>query len=110
MSACIKATQLCAAINGDHADNLILLDHRHENQGSDAAELDRGNRHRLAVEVRLLCTHICDVDRLPGPDGAGHGVSSAYVKHSSVPLLRRECRWHRTVERNAADGFSFAEP
>src|SRR5262249_19614000 len=50
------------------------------------------------------------VDRLPGPDGASHGVSSAYVKHSSAPLLRRECRWHRTVKRRAADGVSFAEP
>ena len=34
---------------------------------------DSGNRQWLAVEVGLLRTEISDVDRLPGPDGAGNG-------------------------------------
>ncbi len=49
------------------------------------------------------------MDRLSGPEGAGNNESRAGTEHSSSPPNRRVGVWHRTVDRNKADGISFAE-
>jgi len=59
---------------------------------------DSGNRQWVAVEVGLLRTEISDVDRLPGPDGAGNGESRAKTEHSSAPP-RMPLATHRGAQR-----------
>src|SRR5262249_59240578 len=84
------------AINGDHADRLVFLEHGYRDQGPDAAELDPGNRHWVAVEVGLVRAQISDVDRLPSPGGAGRGCR-AVTDHGAVRRLRRTGPWRATT-------------
>ena len=39
------------AVDADRADQLVLLEHRHDEQGAGAAEVDDGDRQRIALEV-----------------------------------------------------------
>src|SRR6266536_4001562 len=98
-----------AAIDGDHTNHLVPLEHWNVDYCPDAAKFDRGNDRCVAVVVGLLRTQVSDVDWLPGLGGAGHGACRERPDHTSAPL-RSECRRHRTVERNGAEGLSFAEP
>src|SRR5262249_6477479 len=60
------------AINGNQADDLVLLEHRYDEQCPDPGEFDAGNRQRVAVDVDLLRTQVSDMDRLPGPRRTGN--------------------------------------
>ena len=98
------------AIDGDRADDLFTLEHGRGEQCSDAAEFDGGDRWGIAVKVGLLCTQVSDVDRLPGAGRAGDYGSRIGKAQSRAPQFRRIRVWHRTVERNGAEGLSFADP
>src|SRR5438093_1333830 len=72
-----------AAIDGDHTEHVVLLDHRHVDQCPDAAKFDRSNQNGVAVEIGLLRTQVRNLDWLPGLDGVGNGDLRVETEHSS---------------------------
>src|SRR5262249_22499759 len=61
------------AVDDDGADQIILLEHRYDEQRASAAYVDDGNGHRGAFEVRRQGPSVADVDDLLRPDDLGMG-------------------------------------
>src|SRR6516164_6534742 len=91
-------------INGDAADELILLAHRHDSQCEDAGDVDGSNSQWMAVEIRLIFSHISDLKRLSGLSNAPHRRCAA---DRGAPPLLDICRRQRTVECSVAEAISF---
>src|SRR6266516_1291576 len=75
------------AIDGNQADDLVLLEHRYDEQRPDPGEFDVGNRQRIAVEVNLIRTQVSDMDRLPCPRRPGDRAIWSGTQHSAPHLL-----------------------
>src|SRR6516165_1353739 len=56
------------AIDGDRADQLILLDHRGDKECAGTGEVDESNNQRIAFAVRRHRPKVVDVHDLPGPE------------------------------------------
>src|SRR5262249_11537116 len=98
-----------AAIDGDGADQLVFLRHRHDERCPDAAQFDRSNRHWDTVEGSLLLAHVSELDRLPGPRRSGKRAIWMGTERPA-PALRFVCCWPCTVKRSGTKGVSFAQP
>src|SRR5262245_53637572 len=55
-------------IDGDRADQLILLDHRGDKECARSGEVDESNDQRIAFAVRWHRPKVVDVHDLPGPE------------------------------------------
>src|SRR5258707_10932266 len=53
------------AVDVDGADKLIVLEHRHEDEGAGTASIGQRNERRDALDIGLLCPDVGDVNRLP---------------------------------------------
>src|SRR5215470_7184651 len=58
------------AIESDHTNQLVILQHRHTKYSSEFAEFNRGDRRWMTVEVGLLLLDVSDVRDLFGGRGA----------------------------------------
>ena len=95
------------AIDGDGADELILLEHGHENQCVDAGDIDCGNSQWMAVEIRLIFSQVSYLKRLSGLSNAAHrGCATHRGASPQLHVFRRQ----RTVECSVAEAISFSEP
>ena len=66
-SICLSVNGLTSCpIDGDHADQLVFLEHRHDEQCPLAAEFNPGNRQRIVSKIGLIDTKVGDVDALAG--------------------------------------------
>jgi hypothetical protein len=59
------------AVNGDGADELVVLKHWNGEIGPGAGEFDQGGDGIIALEIGLLSPEIGNVDRLLGSSEAG---------------------------------------
>ena len=53
------------AVDGDSADQLILLEHRNDEKRPKAAAVDGGDENGFALDVSRLRLDVSNVDRLP---------------------------------------------
>src|SRR5262249_5154248 len=65
------------AVDGDRTDQLILLEHRYDENSARAGPLGQGNRRWLAFDVGLLQSEVGDVLQLLGRDNAAERVEGA---------------------------------
>src|SRR5262249_18544169 len=79
-------------IDGDHADQLSLLDHRYHENGASAGRLGEGYRPRLAIEIGGLRSEVGNVLHQPGLGDPGKGILLTKTENwiSAPPL--RPCR------------------
>ncbi len=75
------------AVDDDGADQMILLEHRYEEQRASAAYVDDGNGHRGAFEVRRQGPSVADVDDLLRPDDLGMGSPRMGAEWLAPPHL-----------------------
>ena len=75
------------AVDGDDADQLVVLEHRDREQGADAGDLDRGDRQWVAIEIGSAFAHVGDLHGLPGLRDAVHGASGPGTDQGSAPPL-----------------------
>jgi hypothetical protein len=61
----------------DRTHQALVLDHRHDQQGPDAAEFNPGDRKRITIEVGSVSAIVGDVNHLERFDEAGEGVEGA---------------------------------
>ncbi len=52
------------AVDGDHADQFVILEHRHRKHGADAADLNAGDRKLIAAAIGFVGPQVGDLDRL----------------------------------------------
>jgi len=81
------------AIDGDCADQLILLEHRYGQQCPNAGELDCRAGQWIAIEIGRIGVQVGNVDRLPGlgdSTQAGHRAGPALS--AALQLGRYCCR------------------
>ena len=88
---------------------MFFLEHRNINDGSITAQFDARDDERVALDIGLYCSHVCDLGDLPPFEeavkaSAGHRTDYRLVL---VPLSKRA--W-RIVLRNAAEAVSLAQP
>ena len=76
------------AVDADRADQLALLEHRHVEQASRAAELGGGDAERFAVGIGLLGVGIHDVDRLPRAGDTTQAGRRAGPDRSPIEVFR----------------------
>src|SRR5947199_5525420 len=89
------------AVDGDRADQRILLEHRYDENGPSAGHLGQGNRRRLAFDVGLLRSEVGDVLQLLRRDNAAERIEGAKADYRVAPPQRVPFRW-RTVHRDDA--------
>ena len=82
------------AVDGDCADQIIVLEHRHDEQRPIACKLGTGDRHRIALDVASLCPdigYVDDVLRHGGVPKAGARTGTDYwiAPPHIQPCLRR---------------------
>jgi hypothetical protein len=93
------------AKDGDNSDQLIVLEHRLIDYGSNSAKLDGFDDRRLAFDISLGRRHIRDVDRLLGSNYIAKG--RALVRASPPPCLG--IRRRHIVARHHAQSASFMQ-
>src|SRR5262249_61634680 len=76
-----------AAVDDDGADQIILLEHRYDEQRASAAYIDDGNGHRGTFEVRRQGPSVADVDDLLRPDDLGMGSPRMGAEWLAPPHL-----------------------
>src|SRR5262249_60663675 len=88
------------AIDIDSADQAVLLEHRHREDGAIAPELDAHDEGRIALDVGLLCRNVRNVGRLlSGGDPAQTGIPAGTEDGGEPPML---CQCWGDVMRGAA--------
>src|SRR5262245_14256932 len=58
-------------VNGDHPNQLVLLEHWNSEIGPSAGEFDQGDDGIIALDIRLFSPEVGDVDHLLGSGEAG---------------------------------------
>ena len=96
-------------INTDDADQNIVLQHRHVDNGSVAPELNARHDERIAIDIRLYLRHIGDVSHFPCFGNMVKAGSRRRIRHGLVPVLLGQFRW-RVVERDATKASTLVEP
>ena len=90
-------------IDGDHADQLALLDHRHHENGARAGRLGERYRPRLAIEIGRFSSEVGDVLHPPGLGNAGKRDPSdqngELDRGAATPPMPGERRASRLPER-----------
>src|SRR5262249_17259741 len=96
------------AVDGDRADQLILLEHRYDENGASAGYLGQGNRRWLAFDVGLLQSEVGDVLQLLGRDNAAERIGGAEADYRVAPPQRVPFQW-RAVHRDDAKRVSVVQ-
>jgi hypothetical protein len=93
--------------DADGADQLLLLEHRHNEQRPDTAKLDASNRQRIALEIGSVGTIIDHIDGVAGLDD-----STDWVERSGMMRLPLQelCESRRYVELRYDPGGAILEP
>src|SRR5262249_61032420 len=89
------------------ADQLVLLEHRHREDGSKAREFDVGDQQRIALHVGLFRRDIVDEDHLLCSDQAAKGCPRTGTDQSTSTVFRK--RWRCVVQRGSMKRISVAE-
>ena len=97
------------AIDGDGADQLALLQHRHGNQGADPRDIHSSNRQWVAAEIGKACPQVFNVDWVPSRGSTRKGHVRARAKQRVSPSLGI-CRWHRAMKCHGTKRISFLKP
>src|SRR5262245_4360826 len=106
------------AVDRYRADDLVVLQHRDENDGPASAQFRGGDRIRIAVEVALFGHSVGDVNRMPRAEDTAKAAGRARLDRLAVLKLRKcwrratqcdgmECAVRETVE-NAEMGITHA--
>src|SRR5262249_47741790 len=69
---CLTMMSWLMAIESDHTNQLVILQHRHTKYSSEFAEFNRGDRRWMTVEVGLLLLDVSYVRDLFGGRGAAN--------------------------------------
>jgi len=93
------------AIDDDHPDQLIALEHRHSNPGPNAPKLDAFNGRRLTFGISSCRCEVRDLDHLLGPDRLGNETTRSRIEQTSSARLGE--RWWHIVCRNQAKSAAF---
>src|SRR6202048_1934771 len=64
--------------NSDCPEQLIVPDHRHDEQSPDAANFDASDRQWVVIEIGLIVTIVDDVNNLRSLDDSGDRVVRAW--------------------------------
>src|SRR6185437_10505401 len=98
-------------VNGDRADRFVFLEHRNHKQGTNAGDFDAGDRQRVALQVRWVGTHICNLDRpaLLGSARQENVPTTGAVYRSAAPLLDPG-RWQIAMNRGRTEAAPFVQP
>src|SRR5262245_2096097 len=97
------------AVDADHADQLVLLEHRHRDEGAGTAEVHRSHAHRIAGAVRGLCFDVIDVNHSSCSRYSADGGIRAGTNEWVSSALPRICRWD-AVQRNRSETVVLAQP
>ena len=96
------------AIDGDHADQLALLEHRHHENGARAGRLGERYRPGLAIEVGRFSSEVGDVLHPPGLGNASKGILRTKTENRiAEPQLRPRRR--SAVHRGYTKGITFVQ-
>jgi hypothetical protein len=95
------------AVNADRADQVIVLQHRHDDDRTRTTEISEGGSCRITLEVRRLCLKVFDVHHLFRPDDLGMAASRMGT-HRFAPSSLGKCRRY-IVESDLAEYVSFVE-
>src|SRR5262245_33986419 len=76
-------------VDGDRAEQHILLEHRYREVGEDAADIDAGHHPWIALEIRLTRPSVLDLHRPLGPDDLGVSASWMGTEWHVLPPCRR---------------------
>src|SRR5262249_3854733 len=93
--------------DADGADELVLFDHRYDEQCPDAAEFNPCNRQRIAIDVGLIGTKIGNVDGLARFGEPAHWVERPRPMRSA-PKEVRERRGYAELRDDS--GGAILEP
>ena len=95
------------AVDGDDADQLVVLEHRNDKQRSGAAESLTSVARRIAIDVGLIGSQIGNVHDLFGRAGCGQSAVPAVgritARASAIPAYSR---W-RIVQATDAEHVSL---
>src|SRR5215472_10712512 len=96
------------AIDIDSADQTVLLQHRHREDGAIAPELDAHDESRIALDVGLLRRNVRNVGRpLSGGDPAKTGTRAGTEDWMEPPMLGHS--WRHVMLCRAAKAVPFIE-
>src|SRR5262245_25642553 len=105
-----ERADLCP-VDREHADDLIMLEHRDRGQCPYPCDIDRAHSQWMVGQIALIEFQVGNLDRLPLSDNASHW--NAYVveadHRSALPLLLVGFR-QRAVERSVAIDISVSQP
>ena len=88
------------AVDADRTDQLVVLEHRHQQEGPCAAEIGERNNRRGAFAIRQLRRDVLDLHDLPGSRdlgkaapgmGADQLVQPRSCNASGTPCAARRC-------------------
>ena len=96
------------AKNPDRADELRLLEHRHDEKRATACELHLADEQRIAVDIGLLLGEVCNMNDLLGAGDAPEARPWAGTDHRLATPPFRPRGWC-AMQRNQAELVSFAE-
>ena len=88
------------AVDGEDADEFLLLEHRNVENGPEASQFDRGYKDRFTLNVSGLHCDIGDMSRLPCMHDAAEGSSRTWPIWSALPELGK-C-WRHAEHRGSA--------
>ena len=96
------------AVDVDSTYHLAILEHRHRNNCSVASQINGSDHVGIAIDVRLHCLDVVNLDRLlRRKDACIHGVRR-WLDYPTFLALLGVGRW-RIVECHRADAIAVAE-
>src|ERR1700730_11478240 len=93
--------------NADCPEQLIVPDHRHDEQSPDAANFDASDRQWVVIEIGLIVTIVDDVNNLRSLDDSGDRVVRTWLMRA---LLEELGEGGRVVEIRDESHHSMLEP
>src|SRR5262249_1625501 len=97
------------AVDDDRADKVVLLQHRCNEQRASAPQVDNGNRHWGALEVRRQRPSVADVDDLLRPDDLGMTGPRRAGERLRTSAYAGGTLWTATL-RNPSPSKRFSTP
>ena len=93
----------------DGADQFVLPEHRHDDEGARASQVDVRAPYRVALDIGALGHGVLDLNDLPGSHDAAQDVERARLNERFTLAQLGECR-RRIVEGHAARHLAFDQP
>src|SRR5262249_39725228 len=95
-----------SAINGDHTNQIVILQHRHAKYSSEVTEFNRSDHKRMTVAVGLMLPDVSDVHDLL----RGRSATNRSVRCHPLLLTRLNiCRWRVASSGNCAQVITVAK-